>query len=417
MPGHFLIFTSPIVVILCCCAALIDITSGASVEEYKLLQSTLLTNYSTSIRPLLDQDDTVFVYSGFYLAGINEVDAVNQRLITTGFLELSWDDEFLQWDEDEFDIHTLYFKQKDIWTPDVVLKNGITTFEELGGEFYYLQVTSDGRVTWLPFQVLESKCFIDITYFPFDDQKCSITFHSWSFSKDEVNVTLFVDDPSPVDSYNYVENSVWGIVSTDAFASPEIEAESEVTFILHLRRKPLYFIVNLISPIVLLGVVRLLVFVIPADAGEKMSFAMAVFLSFAVFLSIISMHLPTNSEKTSLLGVYIVVQMIIGVGTIVISSFQLRLHHRKSERKVGVFFRGVVKVERFLRCTTCNESRKVSGEKNVEVSLHDDDNGIINWTDVSSAIDFVSFWTMLVFEISAMTIIIATLIGGYDLIG
>lgn len=42
-------------------------------------------------------------------------------------------------------------KQKDIWTPDVVLKNGITTFEELGGEFYYLQVTSDGRVTWLPF--------------------------------------------------------------------------------------------------------------------------------------------------------------------------------------------------------------------------------------------------------------------------
>lgn len=113
MPGHFLIFTSPIVVILCCCAALIDITSGASVEEYKLLQSTLLTNYSTSIRPLLDQDDTVFVYSGFYLAGINEVDAVNQRLITTGFLELSWDDEFLQWDEDEFDIHTLYFKQ--VW--------------------------------------------------------------------------------------------------------------------------------------------------------------------------------------------------------------------------------------------------------------------------------------------------------------
>uniref|UniRef100_K1S473 Neurotransmitter-gated ion-channel ligand-binding domain-containing protein n=1 Tax=Magallana gigas TaxID=29159 RepID=K1S473_MAGGI len=165
---------------------LIDIASGASVEEYKLLQSTLLTNYSTSVRPLLDQDDTVFVYSGFYmyLAVIHELDAVNQRLITTGFLELSWDDEFLQ------------------------------------------------------------------------------------------------------------------------------------------------------------------------------------------------------------------------------------LHHRKSERKVGVFYRGVVKVERFLRCTTCNESRKVSGEKNMEVSHHDDDDGIINWTDVSSAINFVSFLTMLWFEITAMTIIITTLIGG-----
>lgn len=90
----------------------------------------------------------------------------------------------------------------------------------------------------------------------------------------------------------------------------------------------------------------------------------------------------------------------------------LRLHDRKSERKVGVFYRGVVKVERFLRCTTCNESRKVSGEKNMEVSLHDDDDGIINWTDVSSAINFVSFLTMLWFEITAMTIIITTLIGG-----
>lgn len=293
----------------------------------------------------------------------------------------------------------------------MVLKNGVTTFTELGGDFYYLQVTSDGTVRWLPFQVLESKCFIDITYFPFDDQKCSITFHSWSFSKDEVNVTLFADDPSPVDFYNYVENSVWDIVFTDAFASPEVEAESEVTFILHMRRKPLYYIVNLISPIVLLGVVRLLVFVIPADAGEKMSFAMAVFLSFAVFLSIISMHLPTNSEKTSLLGVYIVIQMIIGVGTIVISSFQLRLHHRKSERKVGMFYRGVVRMERFLRCKTCKESRKVSDQKNQEIILQDDD-VMVNWTDVSSAIDFVSFWTMLVFEITAITIIIVTLIGG-----
>lgn len=111
MPGHFLFVTTPIAVILCCCANLINITDGASVEEYRLLQSILKTNYSTSVRPLLDQDDTVFVYSGFFLAGINEVDAVNQRLITTGFIELSWEDEFLQWDEDEFDIQTLYFKQ------------------------------------------------------------------------------------------------------------------------------------------------------------------------------------------------------------------------------------------------------------------------------------------------------------------
>lgn len=291
--------------------------------------------------------------------------------------------------------------QKYIWTPDVVLKNDVKTFEELGGDFYYLRVNSDGWVTWAPFQVFESKCDIDITYFPFDEQICNITFHSWSFTKWEVNVTLFHNDDFPVEMYDYVENSVWDIVFTGALASPDSKPESEVTFILHLRRKPLYYVMNLILPVVLLGVLNLLVFVIPADAGEKMSFAMTVFLSFAVFLSIISMQLPTNSDKTSLLGVYLVFQMILGVGTITISSLQLRLHHRNSE--VGRFYRGIVKFERYFRCTKCKKFPRIKpvGEDNLDV---------VDWRAVSSAIDFVSLFTMLVLEIVAISVLMVKLI-------
>lgn len=167
-----------------------------------------------------------------------------------------------------------------------MLKNGVKKIEQLGGDFYYLRVTSDGYVKWLPFQVFESKCDVDITYFPYDDQFCDIVIHSWSFSKQEVNVTLFENDNTPVDYYSYVKNAVWDIVSTNAYASSDSNVESEVTFSFWLRRKPLYYINNLIVPIALQGVISLMVFVIPADAGEKMSFAMTVFLSFAVFLSI-----------------------------------------------------------------------------------------------------------------------------------
>lgn len=34
--------------------------------------------------------------------------------------------------------------KKDIWTPDIVLKNGVKKLEELGGEFYYLEVSPEG---------------------------------------------------------------------------------------------------------------------------------------------------------------------------------------------------------------------------------------------------------------------------------
>jgi hypothetical protein len=163
---------------------------------------------------------------------------------------------------------------------------------------------------------------------------------------------------------------------------------------------------NLILPVVLLGVISLLVFIIPADAGEKMSFAVTVFLAFAVFLSIISMQLPVNSEKTSILGLYLVFQMTLGVGTIVLSSIQLRIHNRKSERRVGKFFRAIVSSERFLRCQICSKSSIQEKKKRSSVEQDFDD---VNWSDVSSAIDFASFWIMLVIEIVVIIIFVMIL--------
>lgn len=97
--------------VLFCCTALINIVSGASTEEYKRLQKSLMVNYSNSVRPVLDQNRTVFVKTAYYLADINELDAVGQRLVTTAVLEVMWLDEFLRWDINSTGIKTLYFKQ------------------------------------------------------------------------------------------------------------------------------------------------------------------------------------------------------------------------------------------------------------------------------------------------------------------
>lgn len=39
----------------------------------------------------------------------------------------------------------------------------------------------DGTVFWAPPAKLRSSCKIDITYFPFDDQRCKMKFGSWSY--------------------------------------------------------------------------------------------------------------------------------------------------------------------------------------------------------------------------------------------
>jgi len=42
-------------------------------------------------------------------------------------------------------------------------------------------VTHNGVVFWPPPVKLRSSCKIDITYFPFDDQKCRLKFGSWTY--------------------------------------------------------------------------------------------------------------------------------------------------------------------------------------------------------------------------------------------
>lgn len=97
--------------VFCCRAAVIDVIHGTSFEEYIRLQESLLENYSNEVRPVRDQDKTVFIHTSYYLTSINKVDVVGQRLITTGFLLLRWWDEFLQWDKKGTGISMMYFKQ------------------------------------------------------------------------------------------------------------------------------------------------------------------------------------------------------------------------------------------------------------------------------------------------------------------
>jgi hypothetical protein len=42
-------------------------------------------------------------------------------------------------------------------------------------------ITPDGGVTWLSSAIFKSSCFIDVEYFPFDQQVCSMKFASWTF--------------------------------------------------------------------------------------------------------------------------------------------------------------------------------------------------------------------------------------------
>ena len=315
--------------------------------------------------------------------------------------------------------------QKDIWIPDVVVKNGMTAFKMMGGDFYYVCVYNDGSVYWYPYTVFETSCDLDVTYFPFDTQTCSVIITSWSYSHWEVNFTIGSDK---IGFYEFVPNGIWDLISYDATTDFD-SSLSELSFNLKLKRKSLYFVLNLILPIMFVSILSLVVFIIPVDAGEKMGYSVTIFLAYAVFLSIVSDELPMNSDSTSILSIYLMTESSMSAMSLLISSVQLRLNHRKPGKKIGEVFCMLVRAGRKMRCekSKVNDSRlgcfskpcrgaahtrkidvidcKKSMENHPDDNILEEEDEEIEWSDVSSAIDCFSFWILLSVQIIVTVVI------------
>ena len=80
------------------------------------------------------------------------------------------------------------------------------------------------------------------------------------------------------------------------------ESYPTIHFRLHLRRKPLYFIMNIVLPSIMLSMLVLLVFLLPAESGEKPSLGVTILLAFAVFILMIAESVPRTSDAVPIIG-------------------------------------------------------------------------------------------------------------------
>ena len=67
-----------------------------------------------------------------------------------------------------------------VWTPDIVLYNAAGDGEQGREMRTLIQVDYQGNVTLLTQAIYMSKCTIDVTYYPFDAQRCNLKFASWT---------------------------------------------------------------------------------------------------------------------------------------------------------------------------------------------------------------------------------------------
>ena len=178
--------------------------------------------------------------------------------------------------------------------------------EILNHEKFRAMVMSNGGINYWTAGQLHTGCQVDITYFPFDEQACYIQLDSWTYAGDMVRIKN-VSHAMNFDSY--IPNGQWELFKN--VTKYRIEEFVNVTYPIlelevYLRRKPLFMVMTIVLPSIILSLLVILVFYLPADAGEKLSLGITLLLSFSVFQLLLVDSLPPSSDYTPILCRYII---------------------------------------------------------------------------------------------------------------
>ncbi|XP_073978197.1 nicotinic acetylcholine receptor alpha2 isoform X2 [Rhodnius prolixus] len=281
----------------------------------------------------------------------------DQILTTNVWLEHEWQDHKFRWDPGEYGgVTELYVPSEHIWLPDIVLYNNAD------GEYVVTTMTKavlhhDGKVLWTPPAIFKSSCEIDVRYFPFDQQTCFMKFGSWSYDGIQIDLKHINQKVGEdkveigIDLREYYPSVEWDILGVPAERHEKFypcckEPYPDIFFNITLRRKTLFYTVNLIVPCVGISYLSILVFYLPADSGEKIALCITILLSQTMFFLLISEIIPSTSLALPLLGRYILFTMLLVGMCVVITILVLNVHYRKpSTHKMRPWVRKIL-----IRC-------------------------------------------------------------------
>lgn len=439
---------------LCICVALIcwtlPLVSGYSftsmadvVNLHQVLKNR--SEYDRHIVPLENQEQTLDVNISVLLSAIDiEFIEIENKVKVLMDVETTWTDENLYWDPSQYGhLQHLHVQGDWVWRPEVLFRipqKGNVMDQIMEGESKELEMIlySTGKVYRHTTLSLSLFCSIDTTDFPFDKQQ--FTFILAMSTGNNVKYSEFSSCRNTEFDNG---NPRWSNLRV-AHELIEYGSYTDLQCTVSMKRKPLFFVINIILPVVFLGYLEVLVFVIPADAGEKLSYAVALLLSYSVFVSFVADNIPEDSDNVSDLIHYIIFQFFVGAFAIFCTTLQLRLYHRDDEKDIPYLYRCIVRfVNVLLRKRNKVESSTYEGENTNKQSenhpyvppkevtakykkttrvmrrmktksdLHgqtsastsiksvspDGGGRKMTWHNVSSAIDFILFWVFLITQI------------------
>uniref|UniRef100_A0A915EH17 Neurotransmitter-gated ion-channel ligand-binding domain-containing protein n=1 Tax=Ditylenchus dipsaci TaxID=166011 RepID=A0A915EH17_9BILA len=244
------------------------------------LMNKLFSNYDKKIRPYADNKTAVHVQMTIVLGILIEMKENEQVASYVISHTQRWLDPNLSWRPEDFsNIKELIVPHTMLWLPKLFVYNSMSTKEMLSDDKYDVRIQHNGQIKINIPQYVKCICRLSIEQFPFDTQFCAVALASPLLTIQEMDVE---SHPPPKDSY-FAGNAEWKLINVTVrhlnFLE-EGEYRSEVHYIFHLRRRPVFYITVIVVPIFLISTLSILGIFTPGSnegpRSEKVSLAGAM---------------------------------------------------------------------------------------------------------------------------------------------
>ncbi|KAL8588910.1 hypothetical protein ACOMHN_012948 [Nucella lapillus] len=309
-----------------CCLVLMrwaSLVSGFTTGNETALRTALFntSQYDVSVRP----SDPTIVSLTLVPTSLNSIDIKAQTMSISGWWVLSWTDSRLTWDPNNYDgISETHVFEDDLWTPTIVVYNSVNDLSAIDEDTIPIQILSSGDLEWSPPGILTVSCNTDISHFPFDTQTCGVSVKTFGYTVQHLELEADADE---INMNYYSESGEWKLLSTSTH-KVNLYNYTQVTFNFKVKRKPEFYGMNLVLPVIMMAVMGLFIYLLPAESGEKMGYSLTVMLTFVVLMTLLADRMPSTADHTSYFEVYVVLVLAMCSLSVVLSIFSLNLYFK-----------------------------------------------------------------------------------------
>ncbi|XP_032668606.1 acetylcholine receptor subunit alpha-type acr-16-like [Odontomachus brunneus] len=269
------------------------------------LKQDLFVKYDKFARPMKYYNTTVVSFDITILHV--DVDEFKSSVTINGWASHTWMDDKLKWDPSKYgNIQHIHVGNHEVWQPDVMLYHSGTasTIEHYGDTACI--VYHDGRVLWVPPAQFVGLCELDLHLWPFDTQICTMTFGSWTYHGEQIDMRL---SESQITEDLHVKNAEWKlmdltktrqVVNYACCPDPYINLNFKMT----LKRNSALYCSILLMPAAAIVFLVLVTFWLPPQSEMKINIAACTILIITVFLVYFGFKVPLTANPPLIVYFY-----------------------------------------------------------------------------------------------------------------